>query len=160
MIYEYGKGPLPAGLKAIPATITGGELQRIYQERGELTPAVLVEESRALGTLLHEVFEWNNDAAADEWRLAQARQIVRSVVLVSQPERGEQAPTLRAFVSLSRPDGGTARYYRPIIDVLESPTETAEIQQRLRHELLSLRRRYLDLIDAATLARTAQEVLS
>ena len=41
----------------------------------------------ALDDPLHDQFEWNDSAAAVQWRLAQARELIRSVKVEVQTER-------------------------------------------------------------------------
>ena len=142
MIYEY-RGP--GAPKNIPAAVAGAELTRIAHRDGGILPRVVVNESEPLDAPLHSAFEWNNDTAAEGYRIEQARRLVRSVVLVPQPERNETAPVVRAFVSIY--ETTNTRHYKPMLDVLASPVEAAQVKSRLRNELLALRRRYLDLIE-------------
>lgn len=139
----------PGAPKDIPAEIVGSELTRIARRDGGILPRVVVAEAEPQDAVLHSAFQWNNDLAAAEHRLAQARALVRSVVLLAQLERNETAPTVRAFVSIHNPEGETPqeRLYKPVLEVLANPAEAEEVKRRLRHELLSLRRRYLDLIE-------------
>lgn len=58
----------------------GQELDRIAQtNNGELTPALVVENARGRRNPLHQLFEWDNREAAEQWRLSQARQLIRSI---------------------------------------------------------------------------------
>ena len=156
MIYEY-RGP--GAPKGISARAAGSELQRIYEAHGELTPSAIVDESRASIAPLHSAFEWDDAEAAEQYREQQARMLVRSVVLVPEPEKNEVVPIVRAFISLTAPAGGTARTYRPIMEAMANPTEADEIKRRLRNELLSMRRRYIDLLDLDEILSQAQAVL-
>lgn len=47
--------------------------------RGKLTPAAVVEDARDKRSPLHHYFTWNDSEAAEQWRLEQARQLIRSV---------------------------------------------------------------------------------
>ena len=95
----------PGAPKGIPAALVGAQIQALYERDGGVTPAALVDEARPPAAPLHQAFEWDNGAAAEQYRQVQARQLVRSVVLAPQPERRETAPVIRAFVSVHRPDG-------------------------------------------------------
>jgi hypothetical protein len=159
MIYEF-RGP--GAPKDIPAHQVGAELTRIYERDGGITPATVVDEARPPMALLHDAFEWDDSVAAERYREAQARQIVRSVVLVSEPEKRESAPIVRAFVSLSAPKPGAAqaRIYKPTLDALNDPAEADDVKRRLRHELLALRRRYMDLLDVSDMIQAVHEVMA
>ena len=157
MIFEF-RGFSPKGFSA---QAVGTELSRIYQTHGGLTPAAVVDEAREPTALLHNAFEWDNDVAAEGYRQSQARAVIRSVVLVSEPEKGEQAPIIRAFVSLSDPaNGQAARVYKPTIEALSDPASADEVKRRLRHELLALRRRYMDLLDVGEMLDAVHQVMA
>ena len=100
MLYQF-RGP---GAPPIPAEVVGTELQRIYDERGELKPEAVVEQARPTVSSLHSAFEWDDTAAAEEHRKNQARQLIRVVALVPDPRKAEAMPPVRAFVSVSKPD--------------------------------------------------------
>lgn len=46
---------------------------------GLLTAEVVVEDARNPSSPLHAHFDWDNDVAAEKWRLEQARRLIRSV---------------------------------------------------------------------------------
>ena len=55
------------------------EINRIYQEHNGITPSLLVEEAKDPNSILHHLFEWDNEKAGHAHRLDQARQIITSV---------------------------------------------------------------------------------
>lgn len=64
------------------AQIYGKELDKIsMKNNGTLTPNDVVEEARSIYNPLHEVFEWDNTAAADRYRLHQARQLINHITV-------------------------------------------------------------------------------
>lgn len=146
MQFEY-RGP--GAPKDIPAEITGSELTRIAQRDGGISPLAVLDESRPDFAPLHSAFEWDDGVAAEEFRQQQARQLIRAVVLVPQPERNETAPVVRAFVSLHNPAGDTpqARHYKPTLEVMANPVEAEEVKRRLRNEVIKLRARYLSILE-------------
>lgn len=143
MLYQY-RGP--GSRRDIPAEVVGSELQRIYEAAGELTPPAIVEESRPPTAPLHSVFEWDDSVAAEAHRQAQARQLVRAVVLVPDPRKGEGTTSVRAFVSVTKPEV-QQRTYRPITEALQNPIDAAAIKARLLKELLNMRQRYVELME-------------
>jgi hypothetical protein len=54
-------------------------LERLEQENGDLKPVDVVEDARDPTSPLHDFFEWDNDAAAQQYRLSQARLLIRRV---------------------------------------------------------------------------------
>ena len=55
------------------------ELQRIRDKYGSLTPEKIVHESRSKKAVLHNYFEWDDDKAAFNWRLQQARTMINNI---------------------------------------------------------------------------------
>ena len=54
------------------------EFKRLSNE-GLLTPEKIVEEARDSNSILHKFFEWDNDVAAEQYRLQQARTLINNV---------------------------------------------------------------------------------
>ncbi len=92
------------------------ELKRIAVEHdGILNPKDVVRAARAKSSPLHSQFEWSDAKAGHEYRLWQARQLIR--VTVEYIGSGEDVITAHVFVSLTsdrKPDGG----YRSIASVM------------------------------------------
>jgi len=94
MTYQW-KGPVVC---KIDAQIAGEELERISQ-KGALTPKHVVDESRPGAAALHEHFDWNDETAAEKFRVVQARDILRGIVTVTVGGKKVAEP-VRAFVSI------------------------------------------------------------
>lgn len=56
-------------------------LARLERE-GTITPDAVVEDARNVASPLHDLFEWDDSKAAHEYRLDQARAIIRTVRVV------------------------------------------------------------------------------
>lgn len=76
-------------------------LSAVEKQYGVITPAIVVKAAEPKNSPLHRFFEWNNDAAAERYRLWQARMLIARVYVVdsSKPEIGP----VRAFVNLELP---------------------------------------------------------
>jgi hypothetical protein len=74
--YEW---KLPGLSKGLPAEDAAKEFKRIEQVFGALTPENIVKAAEPQDSLLHKLFEWNNQKAADLYRLQQARTIINNV---------------------------------------------------------------------------------
>jgi hypothetical protein len=57
------------------------ELSRLYQANEKLTPELVVEAAKPKASPLHDRFEWDNKKAGHEFRLIQARTLLRVTVL-------------------------------------------------------------------------------
>lgn len=55
---------------------------RLYQRDGQLTPSAIVKEAKKKSSTLHALFEWDDTAAAREYRLGQARNLIRRIRVI------------------------------------------------------------------------------
>jgi len=54
-------------------------IRTLETSRGKLDPAQLIEAARDENSPLHSCFEWDDSAAAAQWRMEQARELIRRV---------------------------------------------------------------------------------
>ena len=57
-------------------------MRELESKNGELTTEVVIADARDPDSPLHDHFDWDDEAAADNWRREQARRLIRSVRLV------------------------------------------------------------------------------
>lgn len=152
---------------AITAQVAGEELERIREEHGTLTPPLVVDEARPEDAPLHPVFEWNNETAAEQYRLVQARTLIRTVEIIKA--ENDQVTTSPAYVNVR------AESYQPMQKVVTTPDlfeyafndalsrlESAlraleELQKAARQQNRPEINRYSD---ATTLVKRAQAVVT
>ena len=124
------------------------ELEKMAEKIGHLTPEAVVEKARNPNTALHAMFEWDDGEAAEQYRLLQARGLIRRVVVhVTRPTETETV-TVRAFVNVER--GSTE--YVPIRVVQSDEAATAAVIHHLLADLRSVQQRlarYADYLDAS-----------
>lgn len=102
------------------------ELDAIRKKNGGILQcAKVVEFARDPKTALHGRFEWDDTAAAQEYRLWQARELIRVYVTVLASE----TEPVRAFVSLVSDRVKVGGGYRGIVEVMSD--------EGLREELLA-----------------------
>jgi len=137
------------------------ELEYITSEHdGLCNPKDVVEFAENPKTLLHDKFEWDNNKAAQEFRLGQARKIISlEVVIIDErtPESRElkliiendpQIKPPRKYVSLSI-DRKTGNGYRDIKDVLTDPILRAQFLEDAFNELKHFQQKYRQLTELA-----------
>lgn len=105
MIYQWVDGYRGSG--KVPAQKAGKALEAIRaKHRGKLTPAAVVEASRSKIAPLHACFEWDDRRCGKFHRETQAREIIRAVLIVDEPEsKGRVKGPVRAYVHVELPDG-------------------------------------------------------
>ena len=112
MVYEW---KIPK--YSLPAQSAGEELERIERKHGRITPGNVLEESRPTGAVLHSLFEWNDSAAAEKFRLEQAREVIGNIAVVRMIE-GRPTEPVRAFVNIV--PANRERGYSSIVKVLST----------------------------------------
>jgi hypothetical protein len=86
MKYKYREGYHQP--KGMAADKVARELEIIRARRGMLTAPILLDEARKKSHPLHNCFEWNDSKAAEQFRLQQARSLIKSIE-VHYEEEGE-----------------------------------------------------------------------
>ena len=135
--YVFSDRPLVINnLDKADPQIIGEELAKISEKKGNrLKPVDVVEAARSRKNPLHHFFEWDDAAAANAYRLDQARSIIRSVSIVNE-EEGEELP---AFLSVTDKGG---RSYRTMAEIQESPKLQQLVVDNARRDLNAWRDRY------------------
>ena len=139
-------------MKARPAAIdlrtesVRAALLALYDAHdGLLAPTAIVEAARDPDSPLHDEFEWDDDAAAEAYRLAQAGGLIRRIrlhVIKADPKSKKVTATvIRQFQS--RPsqrhaDGG----YESVQDIFADPIKRGELLHQVLREMNAYRKRY------------------
>lgn len=144
---------IKAAKNADPQAI--GEALWAIAERagGELTPATVVDAARDKYSSLHPHFEWDDTAAAEQWRQEQARALIR-VVRVEDDE-AEEGDT-RAFLSIRSVDGVA---YHPVGEVRRSLDMQLIVLRQAERDLAAFQRRYRELSEVCAPVKEAREAL-
>lgn len=133
----------------------GPELFRLARQ-GILTPEAVVDAARNRRSILHRHFEWNDEAAAYEFRLVQARTLIRSIAIEVKDEQGRVAP-VRGLFDVTLED--RTRGYMPTPIVMATPYLRDQIEDRARTEMEAWIGRYKAIASLAEASRVAQEAL-
>lgn len=127
MVYQWAKG---SRLKA-NAQEVGEELEAI---QGSLTPERIVDEARNKSLELHKCFEWDNEEAAEKYRITQARDVLRfiSVVTTVKSEGKEsESVVVRAYENVKTKDND--REYVQLFHALNDTEYRNQIFGRLKN---------------------------
>ena len=106
---------------------------------GTLTADNLVEVSRPENAPLHNEFEWDNSKAADEWRKHQARNIIHSLVIVTEPGRTSEG--VRAFFKLEVKSPN----YESIVAIVQEEDKYEALKNAALRELKSFQKKYAQI---------------
>jgi len=131
------------------------ELESIRRSAGGLLrPEDVVEFARSPETALHEEFTWDDSEAAHQYRLWQARQVIRVNVTVI----GNTESKVRAYVSLGSDRQNQGGGYRAITDVMSDAERRRELINQAFAEFDRWRKRYQELTELAPLFDHADQL--
>lgn len=117
---------------------------RKLKKNGRLTPEDVVKAAKNPKSPLHPCFEWDDEEAAHQYRLHQARNLVNHVRVRFVDEEGDEIePPRRVFVRDIDDEGS---HYREIVDVQEAET-VDRIMAKAISDLADWVDRYQDLAD-------------
>lgn len=117
-------------------------LLAIRDADGMITPEGVLARAQNPKSPLHAAFEWDDEKAAVQYRLEQARALVRSYK-VKIPELNVN---IRRFTSIETADG---RGYDETTRVLDNPFLRRQLLDRLTAELKAIQSRYERIGEAA-----------
>jgi hypothetical protein len=146
--YEFADGArFQPGAQQDPKEV-GAHLEMLREKfKGELTPKDVLDDARNNNSPLHSFFEWDEGAAAEQYRLQQARGLIRSVVAI-YTHTDQPATRVRAYVHV--PEAG-APHYRDTKGAMSQAKTRDLVLQRAWRELSAWRARYRDLKQLADL---------
>lgn len=128
------------------------ELQHIYEEHGQLTPALVLDTARNPDHPLHPRFTWDDEAAAEAHRIDQARNLIRSVrVVYREADDKEGARSVRAYHSVRTEEGCV---YRSTDEVVASPFLTELLMRDMTREWQQLKRRWARFSEFTEMVRS------
>lgn len=130
----------------VSAQKAGERLKEIEERDGFVTPQAVVEDARPEDSLLHSVFEWDDEKAAEAYRIHQAGSFIRCIVVV--PEKGDAVKEpAKLFVNTSPTNDGQkkAGIFIDFHSAMENPASRSVILSNAKHEMLLFKKKYSQL---------------
>lgn len=138
MVYEYSWVNFNFPVKA---EIVGAECEKIEKRDGAITTTALVESARDDASEIHNLFEWDNEKAGEQWRLQQAKIVLSCLkVTVKSENEDEPARKIRAFIN-TNPERSQGTYIN-VEDALSDEELRAGVLLRAKKELTSFTDKY------------------
>ena len=145
----------------VSAQKAGEQLEIIERRDGSITPQAVVDAARPEGSVLHNLFEWNDEKAAEKYRLSQASTFIRCIVKTSEDETAKYS-TYRAFVNIN-PTGdrqNIAGTYVNIQTALSDPESRDVVLSNAKHEMQTFRRKYAELKELASVFSAIDQLIA
>lgn len=123
------------------------ELEKIAQSnQGVLRPHDVVQKAENKDSPLHEFFEWNDGEAAHQYRLKQARGLIRTIVTIS-PVANQK--TIRVWVSLTEDRNEKKGGYRKLQEVIVNPHMKSVMFEDAKREMKHFMAKFAQLEELA-----------
>jgi len=137
MIYQFGETARRYS-QSLDAQKIGERLEQLRQHNnGELIKTDIIEAARPESSPLHGAFTWDDTKAAHQFRLNEARQLVRAIVTMDD-ESGEEVRAfwpVRLLVTNEDDEPRAERYYQSVKVISQHPQE---YQSALKMALMEL----------------------
>ena len=143
--YAWARGSVHRVDAETAATVT----QKL-EEEGRLTASELVNESRPENAPLHAEFEWDNAVAGEKYREHQARNIIHSLVIVT-----EQQEPQKVYYHLYKDEPR----YKSVEVILQNPDETEVMLKNAKREMEAFAKRYRRLEALTRVVEVIEETL-
>jgi hypothetical protein len=149
---------LVASWKSGLGSLFHADAQKVADEISEIgdsaTPKEILDKARDSNTELHKCFTWDNDVAAERWRLQQARQIVCCLVVKeTEDEEAEGKPAIRMFYKTEHSEG-----YKPTAFILRDQDEYQKLLKRAYAEMKAFSEKYRTLSELETVFEAIDQV--
>lgn len=113
------------------------QMRKIRETHGLLTPSLVVEAAKDPESPLHRYFEWDDTAAANKYRLAQARQLIGRVRI--DMGSSEKPEMVRVFASVVEDN---QRSYKSVTEIRSSAELTQQVLEQASADIRSFQKRY------------------
>ena len=105
------------------------------------TPHDIVDLARNPETELHKCFDWNDETAAEKWRVQTARLICCNLKAVVISEKGKEQEYRLIQSDSSLPA------YKPVTLTVRNDDEYSRLLEKAKAELASFRKRYSMIVE-------------
>lgn len=127
------------------AKVVGQHLEMLRKKaKGELTPEAVLSDAKHNNSPLHSYFEWDDTEAAEQYRLQQARGLIRAVVAI-YPRKDAEPLRQKAYVHIPTP----TPHYRESSHAMSQKDTRDIVLKRAWAELQGWKNRYRDLQEFA-----------
>lgn len=104
--YQWNQGWASRFANSVDVKKVVSELREIEEVHGKLTPELIVDSSKNKKSVLHPYFEWDNEKAANKWRMKQATSLLSRIEVVTIKD-GE-SKIIKVFELTQRTNGYAA----------------------------------------------------
>lgn len=142
MVYRYNKFSYK-----VPAQVVGEHFEKIEKKYGEVNREKVLDSARPAKSPIHELFEWDDSIAAEQYRLTQAGLLITNLDVEIETEETEPV-IVRAYMNVSETTKGT---FINVNSAFQSEDTKAIVLRRAYQEMQTFRRKYSELIELSAI---------
>jgi len=135
------------GIFKADATKCYEEIQQIGEE---VKPEQVLDKAKDKKSELHKCFDWNDSTAAEKYRLIQARDVIRHLIVVQKNEDDEQKEPVQFRVMLKNERTHESGYKQTVI-MVKDEDEYRKLLEQAYAELHSFKQKYSCLSELANI---------
>lgn len=128
-------------------------LNGLARTSGGITPASVLESARSKDSALHDLFTWDDGAAAEAYRLSEAMRLVSNVTLVRISVGKKPSEPIRAFVNVRAPGSSCGHHYVPIERLEDDADLRRQVLQDAIDDMKAVKARVEQYSDLAALTK-------
>lgn len=142
MVYEVKKHYEWDGVNySVPADIVGKHFEKLEKENGTINRRLVLESAKPKDSPIHDLFEWDDTIAAENYRLTQARLLISNLNVVIEHEKAEPLE-IRAYANISETKEGR---FINIESAFKSEESKEIVIKRALQELKAFENKYKNL---------------
>lgn len=119
----------------------------------KFSPSDVVDLARDESSVMHEMFEWDDEVAGEKYREIQAQNIIR--LLVYEDDEKEDSEPVRIFFST----GERTKEYEPSRLIFQDEDKYQSLLQQAKADLEAFRRKYKTLVEFDALIELINELV-
>ena len=139
--------------RGLSADTASQALKRIEDRDSELTAEAVVKDAMPKRSTLHKFFEWDDSKAGHQYRLEQARYLIRHFII----EVEDTKVATRSWVMVRKGDK-SEQVYRDTIIVMDTPEFREQLVGRALDDLNSWRRKHAAVVAVAEISRRVKSL--
>lgn len=155
--YEY-RWEKTRGFNPIDPRTMGEHLEKLEERDGQVTCQSLLDSARPQDSDAHPCYEWNDEIAAEKYRLRQSNDILNSLVRIVV-EKPETAQYEKVFVNVSASDKNGHGKYVSINTAFEREDYRSNILSKALAEMQAFRFRYNRIAELANVFTAIDEAV-
>ena len=116
----------------------------------EVTPRQVLDRARNKRTELHKCFDWDDSVAAEKYRLEQARDVLRKLIVVKREVDNDEREPIQFRVMMKNENTQNSTYKQTIF-MVKDEDEYQKLLEQARLELHVFKQKYSCLSELANI---------